>query len=93
MCQYHLAHTSAAYADVGGLHGDTDGEREVVEVPVVGVAFTVGEAQRGCLRGAVVEQPGIVQREDAPDQQPGTRHGQAGVQVVQGLVTALQTAA
>lgn len=43
---------------------------EVVEVPVVGVAFAIGEAQRWFVAVAGIEQPGIVQAEDAADQQP-----------------------
>jgi len=93
MGQYHPAHAATADTDVRGLHGDIDGEREVVEVPVIRVAFAVGEAQRRVVAVAAVEQPRVVQAENAADQQPGAGNGQAGVQVVQGQVAAMQARA
>jgi len=68
MRQHHPAHAAPSDTDIGGLHGDADGEREIVEVPVIGVAFTVSEAQRRFLALAGVEQAGVVQAEDAADQ-------------------------
>jgi len=93
MCQHHPAHAAPADADVGGLHGNADGEREVVEVPVIRVALTVGKTQCRFFAVAGVEQAGVVQAADAAAQQPGTCHRQPGVQVMQGQRATLQAAA
>ncbi|SPO55054.1 conserved protein of unknown function [Pseudomonas sp. JV551A1] len=93
MRQHHPAQASPGDAHIGGLHGNADGEREVVEVPVIRVAFAIGEAQRRFVLLSGIEQPGVVQAENAADQQPGASHGQAGIEVVQGQRRALQAAA
>ncbi|MNJ77859.1 hypothetical protein D3C77_754620 [compost metagenome] len=82
MGQHHPAQFTPGDAHIGGLHRDAEGEREVVEVPVIGVALLVWKAQQRLLGGAGVEQARIVQAEDGADQQPRAGHGEAGVQVV-----------
>ncbi|MCY1465429.1 hypothetical protein D9M71_835690 [compost metagenome] len=70
MGQHHPAHWPPGHADIGGLYRDAQGVGKVVKVPIVGVTFAIAEAQQRCVRLGGVEQVGIVQAENRPDQQP-----------------------
>src|SRR5206468_3598408 len=64
-------------ADVGHLRGHPDDEREIDEVPVVGLRLAARESH-AAADGFVVELVGVVQREDRVDECPGQQDREGG---------------